>query len=275
MSIEMDSLANIVSAFSTLPDYIAKGIVELFVAIIGGLFVGWVGSTLFARKSQIAATEGDLLKKRLSVYEEFSAILERLRSAETLSVERIAVIKKLLDSVGFCDVDLTRRYVLSIFADSKRFTDKYLELDKYIATHRIFFDDNIVLPVFVFQNYIGALRRIQTLYEEQIINVGISLDNEKSHAIESTMMVEIGVLIEEEFSKLIDNVLEAMRNSIANLKMSYHKPIPHTAQFFSENGPIIKALKDTIIMRDREKVMMLVTENVSLAMIQLKKTPKH
>lgn len=90
---------NIVVFFKTVPDYVGKGIIDLIAAIVGGVFIAWLTSTLFAKKSQIAETEGEILKKKVSIYEELAAKLEDLRNLNTIDENmRKAFMKVLKDA---------------------------------------------------------------------------------------------------------------------------------------------------------------------------------
>lgn len=263
----MATLINqLIDTIGNWPTYIIEGLLNLIVATIGGLFVGWVGATLFARKSQIAETQGELLKRKLDVYEKLSAKLEGLRSSQTINLTKAQGMEKMLNILGFEKADFSKRYVWSVFADPKIFKETFLSLDSYIVTHRIYFDDNVLLSALVFQNYMGVLRRIQTLYEEQIIDKGIDLHSKETYSVESTLMIELGVFFEEEFSQIIDEVLESMRQNIASPKLGQHKPIPHDAEFYGPNGPIMKRLKDSLILKENEKISMLVVLSVGIAL---------
>lgn len=265
-----DFFSDLIHLFLGLPDYVGKGIIDLFSAIIGGILVGWIGSTFFARNSQIAEIEGEILKKKVAIYEDLSSKLEFLRNAITLSAEAMTVMKDMFDKSGFKDIDLSRRYVLAIFSDPMKFTDSYLDLDKFFVSNRIFFDDNVLLSTMIFQNYMGAIRRIMTLYEEQIIDVGESIDNPNSKSIESSLLMELGVLIEKEFSEIIDEALDSIRLSLTGLNLSHHKPIPHNWAFYNGiNSPIMNRLKDTILMNRIDRIKLLVANNISLGLLNL------
>lgn len=262
---------NIVVFFNTVPDYVGKGIIDLFAAIVGGVFIAWLTSTLFAKKSQVAETEGEILKKKVSIYEQFAAKLENLRNLNTIDENMRMAFKKVFEDVGLETSNLSHRYVMTIFTDPKTFASTFLDLDKYITSHRIFYDDEVWFSAMILQNYMGVIRRIQSLYEQNIQSLKVSLEDPKSYKIETALMTEIGILGEEEFSQLIDKVLESIRGSLNNLKLSHHKPIPHTAEFYGENGPILGALKDTILIKDAERITHLVESNLSLAIIALGK----
>lgn len=262
---------NIVVFFNTVPDYVGKGIIDLIAAIVGGVFIAWLTSTLFAKKSQIAETEGEILKKKVSIYEELAAKLEDLRNLNTIDENMRKAFMKVLKDASLETSNLSHRYVITIFSDPKTFTSTFLDLDKYITSHRIFYDDEVLKSAMILQNYLGAIRRIQSLYEQNIQSLKVSLDEPKSYKFETALMTELGILVEQEFSQLIDKVLESIRNSLDNLRLSHHKTIPHTAEFYGENGPILGALKDTIIIKDSKQITQLIESNLFLAMIALGK----
>ena len=131
------------------------------------------------------------------------------------------------------------------------------------------------MSTMILQNYLVAIRRILVLYEEQILAVDTSLYDPKSVSFETNLMMEIGVLIESEFSSFIDGVLEAIRVSLDNLDLRHHKSIPHTEEYFSENGPVMKPLMDTILFNDKEHIRMLVNTNVALALASIGKKPHN
>jgi hypothetical protein len=255
---------------NSLPSYFVKGIMDLFSATLGGLFVGWVGSTFFARKSQIAETQGELLKRKVTVYDELSQKLENLLSAQTISVSSDQVIQNLLKVLNIDQNNLTKGVVLSIFTDPTKFKDEFLSLDSYILSHRMYFDDNVMMSIMVLQSYMAALRRIQTLYEDQIIDKGVDLRAEGPYAIETNLMMVLGVLSEYDLSQLIGEVLDSVRQSMTDLKLSRHKNIPHDEKFFSNNGPIMDKLKDKYIFKEKESIYELVSRCIALALYSSK-----
>lgn len=270
-----ESARNIITFFNSIPNYVGKGLLNLAAAVVGGIFIAWLTSTLFARKSQIAETEGELLRKKISIYEELASKLEAMRNMTSFNMSCQSAIGKMLEKIGLNTSNLAHRSVITIFTDPKKFTTEYLSIDKYLASHRIFFDDKVLLSTMILQNYLATIRRIQVLYEEQILAVDTSLDDPKSVCFGTNLMVELGVLIESEFSGFIDDVLEAIRVSLDNLDLRHHKSIPHTEEYFSEKGPVLKPLMDTILFKGKEHIMMLVTTNVALALASIGKKPHN
>ena len=66
---------------------VIEGIMELLYLTAGGLVVGWVTSTFFARKAAIAEVSGYVMKRKLENYEELYRRLEMLTDQEILPAQ--------------------------------------------------------------------------------------------------------------------------------------------------------------------------------------------
>lgn len=265
-----NTLTNIVNMLNTLPDYIGKGIMELLVLVVGGIIVGWITSTVFARKSEIMAVEGSVLKHKLDIFEELSKRLELLRQQDLLPSDHTSAIVAMLKQNGY-DIDVCAPLtVFQIFEDPKKLSETILELDKYIAAHRIYFDSEVTKATMIFQNYIIGIRRLLVLYEEQMINAGLSLDNKNVYAVEKSLCISLCIILDEDLSRQVDILLEKLRVSINSLDFKHQAEIPHDMDFFSEDGPIMGALKDTIFLQDREKIKALIASYTALGLCATK-----
>ena len=80
----IDTLHQIVTEINLLPEYFGKGILELIILIVGGIVVGWITSTYFAQRAAESEVKGDIMKKKLDIYEALVIKLEAMQQQVVL-----------------------------------------------------------------------------------------------------------------------------------------------------------------------------------------------
>lgn len=80
----METLHRIVIEINALPDYFGKGLMELLVLVVGGVIVAWITSTYFAQRAAESEVKGDMMKKKLDLYEAFVSKLDALQQQKLL-----------------------------------------------------------------------------------------------------------------------------------------------------------------------------------------------
>lgn len=260
----METLLDLVNS---LPDYVGKGIITLFIYTMGGLLVGFFTSGVFARMNETNAVRGAQLKRRHETYENLYAQIEKLRDCVVLpdAIHRTAL--EILQKVGLPVDSSTSNQLFRIFETPKMLTDTILDLDRYMAIRRIQFDETVSIQALRFQNYLIVFRRILTLYEEQFINRHISLNDKCAMAAERILSVALGILMKDELSDQIDAMQSALKSSLNNPDFKYRKVIHHSYKYYNdENGPILSYLKDTIMLSKNEQIQQLVVEAIAIGM---------
>ena len=86
--------------------------------------------------------------------------------------------------------------VLSIFDSPKQLTDAFLEIDKYIASKKLYYDNEVMIQTIRFQNYFAVFRRLLVMFEQEFVNRGISLDEKEVVAAERNLTVAIGIALQ-------------------------------------------------------------------------------
>lgn len=257
----------IIDAINQCPDYIGKGIMQLLVLTFGGIIVAWITTLLFGRKSEINAVEGALLKRKMDIYEELSGKLESLKAAVIVPSEIHKVAVEMLDEEGVAYNPLNSNQLLSIFDSPKVLTDTYLELDKYIVSKKLYYDNEVMIQTMRFQNYFAVFRRLLVMFEEQFIDFGIPLDKKEVIAAERILTIALGIMLQEELIEQIDKVIVTMKQSFINLNFDHREQIEYNYDFFnSPDGPIMGELMNTKILAQREVITTLVTKAVAMGM---------
>ena len=85
----IEILQQISEEINSLPDYVGKGLVELIVIIVGGVIVGWITSSYFALKAAESEVKGDIMKKKLDIYDALVVKLDEFQQEVVLSQELI------------------------------------------------------------------------------------------------------------------------------------------------------------------------------------------
>lgn len=249
------------------PEYIGKGILHLLILTVGGVFVAWITTFVFGRKSEINAVEGVLLKRKIDIYEELSGKLEALKEVVIIPPEIHAVVLRMLEEEEIPFNTINSDQLLKIFDSPMQLTDAYLELDKYITSKRLYFDNEVMIQTIRFQNYFAILRRLLVMYEEQFEFEGISLVKKEVAVSERILTAVLGILLQDEFINQIDKVISTMGQSIVNLNFNHRGQIKYSHEFFNSlDGPIMSELRKTKALSQSEIIRELVTKVVALGM---------
>ena len=263
----MNFVNTIVEAINQCPEYIGKGILQLLICTLGGIFVAWITTRLFGRKSEINAVEGALLKRKMDIYEELNGKLEALKAVVAIPEDVHEAAKKMLREEGIVYNPINSDQVLSIFDSPQKLTETFLELDKYIASKKLYYDNDAMIQTLRFQNYFAVFRRLLVMFEQEFVNARISLEEKEVVAAERLLTVELGMVLQDELVEQIDKVIATMRKSFLNLNFNHREQIGYNYDFFnSPDGPIMGELMDTKILKERENITTVVTKAVALGM---------
>lgn len=249
---------------NSLPDYFGKGLLQLLIITAGGLIVGWITSTIFARKNEINAVEGTLLKRKLDIYEELNKRVEFLRSMEIIPAEVVqAAVTLLKDAqVDVCFSESNRFFKLFIYPDVLK--EEFLQLDEFISTKRIYFDDKVLLQAVRFSNYFAVLRRLQVMYEGHFVDAKISLEASEVKRCEQLLVVQLGLVFQDEFNKQIDKLVGQIKDSIQNLSFAHRSETDHTYDYYNSlEGPVMSELKNTILLSKCEEISEIVANTIA------------
>ncbi len=263
----MNTLGTIIDVVNQCPEYIGKGILQLTVLTLGGVLVAWITTWIFGKRSEINAVEGVLLKRKLEIYEELYGKLEALKAEVVIPTDVHKAAVKMLRESGIQYNPINSDQLLGVFDSPKKLTEEFLSIDKYIATKRLYYDNDVYIQTMRFQNYFACLRRLLVLFEEQFVNVRISLDKAEVSAAERLLTVEIGMMFQDELVEQMDKVIATMKQSFTNLNFAHREQIEYNYDFFnSPDGPIMSDLVHTKLFSEREETMRVVTETTALGM---------
>lgn len=256
----------IIDAINQCPEYIGKGIMQLLILTLGGVIVAWITTMVFGRKSEINAVEGTLLKRKMDIYEELCGKLESLKAAVAVPDNISEAAIKLLQEEGLQFNPINSNQVLSIFDSPKQLTDAFLEIDNYIASKKLYYDNDVMIQTLRFQNYFAVFRRLLVMFEQEFVNRGISLDEKEVVVAERILTVAIGIALQDELIVQMDKVNETMKKSFMNLNFNHREQIKYNYDFFnSPDGPIMRELMDTKILLQREKISGIVLKSIAIA----------
>ena len=262
----MSFVNELIDAINQCPEYIGKGIMQLLILTLGGVIVAWITTMVFGRKSEINVVEGTLLKRKMDIYEELCGKLESLKAAVAVPDNISEAAIKLLKEEELKFNPINSKQVLSIFDSPRQLTEAFLEIDKYIASKKLYYDNDVMIQTIRFQNYFAVFRRLLVMFEQAIINEGLSLDEKDVVAAERIMTLAIGIALQDELIDQMDKVNETMKKSFMNLNFNHREQIKYSYDFFnSPEGPIMGELKDTKILLQREKISRIVMKSIAIA----------
>lgn len=254
--------------FSSLPDYVGKGLVQLIVVTVCGLLIGWITSTIFARRSEINAVEGALLKRKLDIYEELNSMLELWKGSVFVSSDSFQAAKKMLEKAALGLAFRSSSHLFSIFTDPGVLKEELTKMEKYIATKRIYFDEEVNVQSIRFVNYITTVRGLLTLFEEQFIDAKISLEFGPVKKAEALLTIQLGMVLQGELNEQIDKLVLQLKESIQSLSFAHRSETKHSYDYYnSPEEEIMRELKDAILFTKNQEISQLITASVATAMI--------
>lgn len=251
----------IIDVINQCPEYIGKGILQLLILTLGGVFVAWITTLVFGRKSEINAVEGALLKRKMDIYEDLSGKLESLKAVVIIPSDIHEAAVKIIEEERIAFNPVNSNQLLSIFDSPKQLSEAFLEIDKYIASKRLYYDNDVMIQTMRFQNYFAVFRRLLVMFEEQFLDADISLDKKEVAATERILTAVLGIVLQDELIEQMDKVIAIMKQSFMNLNFKHRYPIEYNYDFFnSPDGPIMGELINTKIFAQRDKITALVTK---------------
>lgn len=240
---------------------------QLLILTLGGVFVAWITTLVFGRKSEINAVEGALLKRKMDIYEELIGKLEALKAVVIIPSDIHEAAVKMLEEEGVAFNPVNSNQLLSIFDSPKQLTDAFLEIDKYMASKKLYYDNDVMIQTMRFQNYFAVFRRLLVMFEQQFLDAGISLDKKEVAAAERILTAVLGIVLQDELIERMDKVMATMKQSFMNLNFNHRDQIEYNYEFFnSPDGPIMGELINTKIFAQQDKITSLVTNATAMGM---------
>lgn len=266
----METLHRIVTEINALPEYFGKGMMELLVLVVGGVIVAWITSTYFARRAAESEVKGDIMKKKLDIYEEFVAKLDALQQLKVLPHELIEVAIDDIKNNGLPFSDVPQHPVAEVFQSGDKLTEAVLDIDRFISVNRIYFEKGLYEKMQFFQNYIVVFNRLIVMYREHFVDADIPLDNPCVKKYETLLAIELGLVFQDELSDEVEVVFDAIRHSISNIKYGVQSKPDHSAKRLGCDGEIAQQLLELKIITERENVKKLIAEQIAKGMYAVK-----
>ena len=259
----LERLPELLNAY---PTFIIEGCMEILIMIIGGIVVGYITSKYLYRINELNKVEGWLLEKRIPIYEELYKRTVEMADLYMVSPEEFSYVSEMINKHGI-DLGENARQVSQLFLDGNKLSESFLDFDKYAAQNRLMFDEEVAKEVIVLTNYIGLIRRMLVLFDEQMIDKNIA-DNPKVQAVRSHLVVALGVCLSEEFIRYVMSLQNALRVSMSHLQLSHREKPDYSYDFYqSENGYLMTRMRDSKAIVIRDKMKDLITDFVALGMI--------
>ena len=259
----LERLPELLNAY---PTFIIEGCMEILIMIIGGIVVGYITSKYLYRINELNKVEGWLLEKRIPIYEELYKRTVEMADLYMVSPEEFSYVSEMINKHGI-DLGENARQVSQLFLDGNKLSESFLDFDKYAAQNRLMFDEEVAEEVTVSTNYLGLIRRMLVLFDEQMIDKNIA-DNPKVQAVRSHLVVALGVCLSEEFIRYVMSLQNALRVSMSHLQLSHREKPDYSYDFYqSENGYLMTRMRDSKAIVIRDKMKDLITDFVALGMI--------
>lgn len=244
-----------------------EAIVGLVTLVVVGLILGYFSSKYFARSNEITRIEGLLFEKKTPIYKEIYSRVELMNQLHSIKHGKIKHILDLVDDAGFSIQEKSSYQIAEIFTDHEKMASTFIDIDKYIAENRLYYDEEVYLQLLLFQNYIIAFNRFHVVYREAVVDYKI--DKELLDEIEHSMFIALGIVLFDDFAQQIDNVLKCLRKSFNNVSLKRRKVPRYDYEFFNDDNEfLLSHLKKSIVLSERDKIIKLITSFVSMAILK-------
>lgn len=264
--IMVELLERLPELLNAYPTFIIEGCMEILIMIIGGIVVGYITSKYLYRINELNKVEGWLLEKRIPIYEELYKRSVEMADLYMVSPEEFSFVSEMINEHGI-DLDENARQVSQLFLDGNKLSESFLDFDKYAAQNRLMFDEEVAKEVIVLTNYLGLIKHMLVLFDEQMIDKNIA-DNPKVRAVRSHLVVALGVCLSEEFIGYVMSLQNALRVSMSHLQLGHREKPDYSYDFYqSENGYLMTRMRDSKAIVIRDKMKDLITDFVALGMI--------
>ena len=264
--IMVELLERLPEIFNAYPTFIIEGCMEILIMIIGGIVVGYITSKYLYRINELNKVEGWLLEKRIPIYEELYKRTVEMADLYMVSPEEFSYVSEMINKHGI-NMGENARQVSQLFLDGNKLSESFLDFDKYAAQNRLMFDEEVAKEVIVLTNYLGLIKRMLVLFDEQMIDKKMA-DNPKVQAVRSHLVIALGVCLSEEFIGYVMSLQNALRVSISHLQLSHREKPDYSYDFYqSENGYLMTRMRDSKAIVIRDKMKDLITDFVALGMI--------
>ena len=248
------------------PDYIWQGLFRVLLIGISTLVVAFVTSWIFKRKDEVTRVEGVLLEKKLEIYRQLSDKLFDFEELHQFNDAEVALAKHQVEE---CGLEMPKFYHIPSFMTvcAEKIYEKLMDFDRFTTENKMYYDDYTAWPIFVLQNYNGLLIRFHAMFRDGITEMGFEM-TDKVKEVEDDMFRAIGLVFCEEWGERVENVLSSLQDSVNNLSLKHRKkPMYdyHTMQ--DSNGPMMRELQKSKLMKERDKITHLITSYVALGLI--------
>ena len=141
----MTIVNDVIDVINRCPEYIGKGILQLLILTVGGVIVAWITTRVFGRRSEINAVEGALLKRKMDIYEELGGKLEAMKASVVIPSDIHDEAVRELKKEGLPFNPIKSDLLLAIFDSSDNLTNAVLGIDSYIASKRLYYDQEVMI----------------------------------------------------------------------------------------------------------------------------------
>lgn len=264
--IMVELLERLPELLNAYPTFIIEGCIEILIMIVGGIVVGYITSKYLYRINELNKVEGWLLEKRIPIYEKLYKRTVEMADLYMVSPEEFSYVSEMINKHGI-NMGENARQVSQLFLDGNKLSESFLDFDKYAAQNRLMFDEEVSKEVIVLSNYLGLIRRMLVLFDEQMIDKKMA-DNPKVQAVRSHLVIALGVCLSEEFIGYVMSLQNALRVSMSHLQLSHREKPDYSYDFYqSENGYLMTRMRDSKAIVIRDKMKDLITDFVALGMI--------
>ena len=264
--IMVELLERLPELLNAYPTFIIEGCIEILIMIVGGIVVGYITSKYLYRINELNKVEGWLLEKRIPIYEKLYKRTVEMADLYMVSPEEFSYVSEMINKHGI-NMGENARQVSQLFLDGNKLSESFLDFDKYAAQNRLMFDEEVSKEVIVLSNYLGLIRRMLVLFDEQMIDKKMA-DNPKVQAVRSHLVIALGVCLSEEFIGYVMSLQNALRVSMSHLQLSHREKPNYSYDFYRrEKGYLMTRVRDSKAIVNCDKMNELITAFAAFGMI--------
>ncbi len=241
------------------PLFLWQGLTNLLSLLMGGLVIAFVTTFYLKRKDESTRVAGVILEKRVEAQHEILNVLENSSQKLEMTQPSAGAIREILLTHGFTlPYDPHIQYA-DIFSSIEKYRKFFHSFERLFSKHRLWLDTKTRHQMFLMQGYFAAINASMLLFNRIPFPADAQLTKEEMDKLSDQLIFYLGVVLDEEFNKLIMDLDVLMVRSIYKLNLARPKRSFLSRRFTNKEAKKAEAflLKESIMGQALPKIVIL------------------
>lgn len=244
--------------FWGLPSFMWEGIFNIAVALGAGLIIAFVTTFYLKKKDEVTRVAGLILEKRVNSSKDVLDFFDNLSQKVQLNNGREAEWYLLLRNMEF---ELPHGKLLQYsdaFSTPEKFQSFFNGLELIITNNKLWFDKKVIWHLNLMQGYFAQINALRVLMRRIPAPLGETLMEEDWKKVDSLLLLQLGIVLDNEINALLAELEVRLVNSIYRLDLKRPKKALTRNGFLNTDMLLmIRKLERSLLGRKREDFLML------------------